>query len=103
MSEIYIHATLKVRIGGYERFAEAMARQVPVLESYGWKLEGGWVTKLGRVYTVIHIWKLPDANTFFEATAQWRETTAYQEFRAVTADVLEDEVLSLVGKTPYSP
>jgi len=29
MSKVHVHATLKVRIGGYERFCEAMAKQVP--------------------------------------------------------------------------
>ena len=103
MSRIYVHVTLKIRIGGYERFSEAMAKQVPVLEGFGWKLAGAWVTTIGRVYSVIHIWELPNADSFFETTAKWRETSAFQEFRAVTSEVLEEEVLSIVRKTPYSP
>lgn len=103
MSKLYLHATLKIRIGGYERFCEAMAKQVPVLESYGWKLVGAWVTTVGRVYNVIDVWEIPDANSFFEATEQWRGTQAYSEFRAVTSEVLEEEILTMVRKTPYSP
>jgi hypothetical protein len=103
MGKLYLHATLKIRIGSYDRFCEAMAKQVPVLESHGWKLVGAWVTIVGRVHTVIDVWEIPDANTFFDATALWRETEAFREFRAVTSEVLEDEVLTMVAKVPYSP
>mgnify|MGYP001566392635 CR=1 FL=1 len=56
MSNLFIHATLKIRIGGYDKFAKAMAKQVPIAESYGWKLRAAFVTMVGRVYTAPHIW-----------------------------------------------
>ena len=68
MNSVYLHATLKLKIGGYERFCESMAQQVPVLESFGWKLLGAWVMVIGRVSTVVDVWEIPDANSFFEAT-----------------------------------
>ena len=103
MSKVYLHATLKLRIGGYEPFCEAMAKQVKVLEGYGWKLVGAWVTLIGRVYTVVDIWELPDANAYFDATAQWRQTAVFKEFRAVTEQVLDEEIVTMVVKAPYSP
>ena len=103
MSKLYLHATLKIRIGGYERFCEAMAKQVPILESYGWKLVGAWVTVVGRVYNVIDVWEIPDANSFFDATDKWRQGPLFKEFRTVTAEVLEEEILTMVRKAPYSP
>ena len=103
MNKLYIHATLKLRLGGYERFCESMAKQIPILESYGWKLVGAWVTPVGRVNTVIDVWEIPDANSFFDATDRWRATPEFQEFRAVTAEVVEEEILSMARKVPYSP
>jgi len=103
MSKIYVHATLKIRIGGYERFCEAMAKQVPILESYGWKLVGAWNTAVGRVYAVIDLWELPDANSFFEATAKWRTHPDFAAFRAVAKEVIEEENVTMVNKVPYSP
>ncbi len=103
MNKLYLHATLKIRIGGYERFCEAIAKQVPILEGYGWKLVGAWVTVIGRVSTVIDVWEIPDANSFFDATEKWREGPAFQAFRAVTSEVVEEEVLTMVRKVPYSP
>ena len=103
MSAVYLHATLKIRIGGYERFCESIAQQVPILESFGWKLIGAWTTVVGQVSTVVDIWEIPDANSFFDATGKWRNTPAFQAFRAVTSEVLEEEILTMVVKTPYSP
>lgn len=103
MSKVYVHATLKIRIGGYERFCEAMAKQVPILESLGWKLVGAYVTALGRVYNVIDIWELPDANAFFDVTAKWRDFPEFKEFREVTPHVIEEEHVTMVTKVPYSP
>jgi hypothetical protein len=103
MSKVYVHATLKIRIGRYEEFCVAMGREVPMLESHGWKMVGAWNTAVGRVYSVIHIWELPDANAFFEATQKWRAGPDFHLFRAVSREVIEEEVVTLVRKTPYSP
>jgi len=103
MSKVYVHATLKIRIGGYERFCEAMAQQLPVLEGYGWKLLGAWTTVVGPICTVIDLWELPDANAFFEVNAKWRETPEFQAFRAVTREVMVEELVTMAAKTPYSP
>ena len=103
MDQLYIHATLKVRIGGYERFCEALAKMVPMLESCGWKLVGAWVTRVGRVYTVIDLWEVRDANTFFEATTKMREQPGFPAIHAVLSEVVEEEIVTMVNKVPYSP
>jgi hypothetical protein len=103
MSKVYLHATLKLRIGGYDKFCEAMAKQIPVLEGFGWKLLWAGVQVVGRVSTVVDVWEIPDANSFFEATGKWRQTPAFQAFRAVTSEVVEEEILTMAAKVPYSP
>lgn len=103
MSKLYVHATLQIKIGGYERFCEAMARQRPILEGLGWKLVGAWTTAVGRVCTVIDLWEIPDANSFFEVTAKWRSGPEFKDFRAVTSEVLIEEHVTMVTKVPYSP
>lgn len=103
MGKVYVHAVLKIRIGGYERFCEAMAQQLPILEGYGWKLVGAWTTAVGRICTVIDLWEIPDANSFFDVTAKWRAGPEFQAFRAVTSEVMEEEMISMVTKVPYSP
>jgi hypothetical protein len=101
MSKLYLHATIKVKHGQLDRFVEAKAAQVPVLEGYGWKLVGGWTNIFGRLYTVVNIWEVPDAATFMETAAKWRASPEGQAFRAVTAEVVEEEVLELMRGLPY--
>jgi hypothetical protein len=104
MSKIYLHAKVKMRHGaGIERFVEAKAKQVPVLEGYGWRLVGGWAAISGRVYEVINIWEIPGADVFLETAAKWRASPEGQAFRAVTAEVVEEEVVTLLKALPYSP
>jgi hypothetical protein len=104
MTKLILHATLKLKHGaGIERFVEAKAKQVPVLESYGWKMRGGYAAVIGRVYTVVNIWEVPGADAFLESAAKWRTTPEGQAFRAVTAEVVEEEVVSLMRALPYSP
>jgi hypothetical protein len=103
MDKVYVHATLKVRIGGYERFCDALAKMVPILETGGWKLVGAWVTRVGRVFTVIDLWELPDANTFFKATTTMRAHPGFPAIHEVLSDVVEEEIVTMVNKTSYSP
>jgi hypothetical protein len=103
MSKLYLHATIKVKHGQLDRFVAAKAEQVPVLTSYGWKLLGGWTNIFGRLYTVINVWEVPDTETFMRTAAQWRESPEGRAFRAVTAEVVEEEVLTLMRSLPYGP
>lgn len=103
MSKLYLHATLKIRHGQLDRFVEAKAAQVPVLEGYGWRLVGGWTTMFGRIYTVINIWEVPDFDTFTQSSARWRDSPEGQAFRVVTKEVVEEEVLVLMRSLPYAP
>jgi hypothetical protein len=104
MSKMILHATLTLKhSAGLDRFVEAKAKQVPVLESYGWKMVGGYAAITGRVYTVVNIWEVPSADAFLESAAKWRATPEGQAFRAVTAEVLEQEVVTLMRALPYSP
>ncbi|WCT73989.1 NIPSNAP family protein [Sphingomonas naphthae] len=101
--ELFVHATLKIRIGAYDRFAAAMAKQVPVLESHGWKLLGAYVTAVGPICTVVDLWQIPDANAYFEATAKWRADPDFMSFREVGSEVIVAEMVTMVTKTSYSP
>ncbi|MBI1180830.1 MAG: hypothetical protein GC201_09750 [Alphaproteobacteria bacterium] len=102
-SPLYLHVTLKVRMDGYHRFCEAMAKQVPIIESHGWKLVGAWVTTVGRLHTVIDIWEIADANAYNEVMKKVAARSDYKEFWDTLAETLEEEVVTMVTKVPYSP
>lgn len=102
MDSIYVHARLKLRIGTYDEFCEAIKHQVPILEAHGWKLIGAWTTVVGQVCTVVDLWELPDANAFFDALAEWRKSEHFSDFRTVTSKAIIEEDISMMKKTPYS-
>jgi hypothetical protein len=52
---------------------------------------------------VINVWDVPDFDTFTRSSAQWRESPEGQAFRAVTKEVVEEEVLVLLRSLPYAP
>ncbi|MEN3975136.1 NIPSNAP family protein [Emcibacter sp. SYSU 3D8] len=101
-SPLYLHVTLKVRMDGYHRFCEGMAKQVPIIESYGWKLIGAWVTTVGRLHTVIDIWEIPDANAYAEVMKKVAERPDYPAFWKLLEETLEEEVVTMVQKVPYA-
>lgn len=100
----YVQATLKFRSSrGYERFCQVMGAQRANLERNGWRMIGGWVGATGRVATVTHIWQIDSPNHFIEGTSKLRDFPEFEEFRDVTSEFLEEEVLTLMRTTPYSP
>ncbi len=51
---------------------------------------------------MIDLWELPDANTYFEANRKWRATEEFKAFRAVTSEVMLEELVTMNIKAPYS-
>lgn len=100
---VYLHVTLKVRMDGYQRFCEAMAKAVPIIEELGWKLRGAWVTSVGRLHTVVDLWELEDANMYASVMEQFAQHPYHQEFWQVLGETLEEEVVTMMRKVPYSP
>ena len=104
MEKLYVHATLKVRgTKGYERFCELMAGQRAILEASGWRMIGAWRTAVGPVFNVIHVWEIESANAYFEATAKMRGNPAFDAFKTMTSEVLDEEIVAMLRPTPYSP
>jgi hypothetical protein len=102
MSKVYLHATLKIRHGHMDRFVEAYREQVPVLTGLGWTLKLGMTNVFGRIYTIVNVWEIPDAQTFFDSVGAWRDSPQGQAFRAVTRETVEEEVLQLMRGLPYA-
>jgi NIPSNAP len=104
MSTLYVHATIKLRNpSGVERFCEAKAKIVPILETSGWKLVGAWGTILGRMYTLINVYEVPSLESYLETAAKWKDTADGKAFRTVAAEVVEEETISVMRKLPYGP
>jgi hypothetical protein len=99
----YVLATLRVKYGQLERLSDAMKKLVPIMEEQGWKLVGAYSPIVGDFKQVIDIWEVPDANAAAEGLfAAWNRED-FPEVMAVLSEVVEEEVLQIVVKTPYSP
>lgn len=99
---VYHHVTLKIRYGKLAQFHEAMGHVVPVMEkAYGWKLVGAWDTLVGRLFTVIDLWEIPDANSV-QIVAGAYQHPEIVKWGPVLAECIEEEVFQLLTPAPYS-
>jgi NIPSNAP len=99
----YVYANVKVKYGQLPAFYEAMVTIKRVMEENGWKLLGAWSTVIGDLHEVHDLWEVEDANTVPNGFAGAYENPEFVQAAAQLSTIADREVLSLVGKTPYSP
>lgn len=100
---VYQHVTLKIRYGKIAQFHEAMSHVVPVMENvYGWKLIGAWDMLVGRLFTVIDLWQIPDANAI-QCVAGAYSHPDIVPWVPTLMECIEEESFQLLVPAPYSP
>jgi tRNA(Leu) C34 or U34 (ribose-2'-O)-methylase TrmL len=98
---VFLQATLEIRAGEFARFCQTMKEILPIVEGEGWKLDGAYVQRTGRLHTVIDLWELEDFNHFdrgVQAIATHARGTALQ---AALADTVISETVVFATKAPY--
>lgn len=102
---LYLVARLHVKYGHMAEAAEQLAKFVPLLKPYGWKLVASYHPVIGDFREILDIWEVPDANAVPKALADLG-TGANKEWDAVFAafrEHVESEQLSVCAKFPFSP
>ncbi len=99
----YLLATLKVKYGQQRKFYEVMGHLKPVLEKLGWKLIGAYENAIGRLNTVIDLWEIDDPNAVSSTLAAASNDTEFVRWAAHLPELLDEEVLQIMTKVPYSP
>jgi len=99
----YLHATLKIRPGMVPRFNAVLAEMKPALELQGWRLVGAWMTTVGRLSEIVDVWELPDTNAVADVLGAVSKDPRFPAWYAELNAVVDDEVLKLMVKVPYSP
>ena len=99
----FLHATLKIRPGCTPRFNAVLAEMKPALEAEGWRLVGAWITTVGRLSQVVDVWELPDANAVTDVLGAVRHDRRFAGWYDELNAVVDEEVLQLMVKLPYSP
>jgi hypothetical protein len=99
----YLLASLKVRYGQQLRFNEVMSHLKPALERSGWKLIGAYQTAIGPLNSVVDLWEVNNPNAVTETLAAVRRDPEFAQWAAQLPELVEEEVLQLMSKLPYSP
>ncbi|HTR60450.1 MAG TPA: NIPSNAP family protein [Candidatus Binataceae bacterium] len=99
----YLLASLKVKYGQQRKFNEVMSHLKPVLEREGWKLIGAYQNAIGRLNSVIDLWEVSSPNAVTESLATASKDNEFAQWAAHLPELVEEEVLQLMTKLPYSP
>ena len=101
---MYAHVTVEIRFGKIDRFFELMAQAVPITEEVSdWRLCRALVQESGRLFTVIHIWEMPDANAFAEGKEKIYAHPDAPRLIEQLSEIAESETIVLAAPTPYCP
>lgn len=98
---VYLHVTLKIKATHMDLFYDTMKRAVPILEDNGWTFVGAWVDRVGRLNTVIDLWELPDANTYYSGLSAFAKHSDYPELVGNMNESITEEIVHLMDKVPY--
>jgi hypothetical protein len=99
----YLLASLKVKYGQQRKFNEIMSHLKPALEREGWRLIGAYQNAIGRLNSVVDLWEVSDPNAVTETLSRVGRDKEFAEWAAQLPDLVEEEVLQLMNKLPYSP
>ena len=99
----YLHASLKVKYGQQRKFYEVMSHLKPVLEMTGWKLIGAYENVIGRLNTVIDLCEIHDPSSVPTSLAAASKDPDFVRWAAHLPELVEEEVLQIMTKVPYSP
>ena len=103
MAPVYLHSKIKLKYGQLGAFNDAMAEAKPIVEEHGWKLVGAWSTMIGDLNEVHDIWEIKDANAVGSVMRSAFADPAFRAVAAQFAEQIEEEILTVLTKTPYSP
>ena|ERR1700730_9599795 len=99
----YLLATLKVKYGQQRNFYEVMNHLKPALERAGWKLIGAYEYAIGRLNTIVDLWEVNDPNAVTDTLAAVGKDQEFARWAAQLPTLVEEEVLQIMTKVPYSP
>lgn len=93
---LYLQASLKLHPGKQEDFVKLLNDLMPSLNKHGWKLVGSYAATVGRLNSAVDLWEVPNA----EAVTALLSDPEFAKSGARIAEIVEDEVLTLLTKLP---
>ncbi len=99
----YLLASLKLKYGQQPKFNEVMSHLKPALEKAGWKLIGAYQTAVGPLGSVVDLWEVNNPSAVTETLAKVGRDPEFAQWAAKLPRLVEEEVLQIMTKLPYSP
>ncbi len=97
----YVFAHIQLRPGKVERFREMLEAVAPLLaNAAGWKLQGSYISSIGRINSAIDVWEVPDANAVETVFEKLGGDPEFQKWVPVVEECIESETLQLMNKLP---
>ena len=100
---MYLIARLELSYAGIADFLAIAPKVRAKMEARGCRMLHAMMTDIDRLNTVIHIWQVPDADTYFAAVSALRADPECPEIMAALARSVINETLSFASDTPYAP
>jgi hypothetical protein len=100
---MYTHVTIQVAYGRLTPFLETMPKVQAIVEQAGWVLKQALIQQNGRLFTVIHVWKLRDMNNYAEGIGLLLGHPDYPALIEVLSGVVESETIVFAVDAPYAP
>jgi hypothetical protein len=99
---IFLQATLEIDSAGFQRFVGIMAEWVPIIESFGWKLNAAYMHRTGRLNTVIDVWEVEDMAHIDRGFQQLIAHPRFGDFKKVLDETVKSETLVVLQKFSYA-
>ncbi|MET0546000.1 MAG: NIPSNAP family protein [Caulobacterales bacterium] len=100
---MYLHATLEVSYEGAMDFMAVAPKVRALMEANGVKMLYALMQDTGRLNTFVHIWKLRDANHYYEAVNALKAHESFPEIFAGLGKSVVNETLVFASDAPYAP
>lgn len=100
---MYLIARLELSYAGVMDFMAVAPKVRQKMEAHGCRMLHAMMADIDRLNTVIHIWEVPDANSYFAAVDALKADPDFPEIVAALARAVVNETLSFASDTPYAP
>jgi hypothetical protein len=67
---MFVHASMTLAPGKEQEVSDLLARSLPLIGKYGWKLAGSYRLLSGPTRSLFNLWDIPDANAFVALPGQ---------------------------------
>jgi hypothetical protein len=98
---VFLHATIEVNAAKMPLFLETIEKVVALVTKAGWKLNGAYVQRSGRMHTVIDLWELDDYNHYDRGIRAIGASPDAAAIGAALAESIKSETLVFLEKAPY--